>query len=522
MASQGLFSFPGLADNLGAEMVLHRGITPSVATVWIPRRQQVDLNIGTMQWTFGSDPPVVFSGAVPHVAHLKQDIEFPKRPPIQKVMIYDRRINWTKGSIRGEYNRRNSAGTLLNEYKNNAKNLCIRCLETLGEIGYDVSAVPTNLFPYVNWNASKVSPGHALAWICEYVSCTINMVNDVVVITPYGTGASMPAAGRRATQDVDVYPKTRPSQIRVVGSPTVFQSKLKCAGRGIDTDGVRRSLATLTYKPASGWSYQWPMAFGGVAIANRRYAFESVFRWYQVIGQSDGSLTPTNCPEVVTDVRQYWPLLPDLMTGTALNSSLDQFDSLPPYIEGKYWPRCDHPINTPTTAAYTGDFTVDRNIGMVRTNQPVFQINTGGLIEEAELYLICCYNVTKADRTGKIRLERTQAVPAGGAGELVLYRPELFYGYIQYPSTTDNVTAMNTEADAYLTAFAARYAVDPVKDAEYDGFPISGTDGKIAQLTFSVGRNRVCTTRVSQNEEMNIFSPDFKERRRREIVEASA
>lgn len=519
MTTQGLFTFPGLESNLGAEMVVHRGITPSVATVWVNRRPQIDLASGTMRFIYGATP-VSFSGSVPGVAHLKQDIEFTKKPVIQKVMIYDRRINWTKGFIRGEYNIRNSAGAIITDSKLHAKDLIAYCLANLGEAGYDVSAVPTTLYPYVNWNAKNVSPGHALAYLCEYVSCTINIVNDAVVITPYGTGAAMPGGATRATLDVEVYPKTKPANIKVVGSPTRFQSKLKLAARALDNDGTRKTLALVSYKPASGWSYQWPLAFGGVAIANRRYAFESVFRWYQIIGQSDGTLPVTNCVETINNVSQYWPLLDFLMTGTAENLALDKFNPLQPYIEGKYWPRCDHPINTPATASYTGDFTLDKNIGMVRLNQPCHQINTGGLIEEAELYLICTYNVTKADRTGKVRLERSQAVPAGGSGDLILYRPELFYAYIQYPTTVDNATATNTEADAYLTAFAARYAISPVKDAEYDGVQAVGTDGKIAQVTFSVGRNRVATTRISQNEEMNIFSPDFKERRRREVVES--
>lgn len=515
--AQGLFTFPGLENNLGAEMVVHRGITPSVCTVWVPWRNQIDLTVGTMQFTYGANT-VSFSGSVPGVAHLKQDIEFPKKPVIQKVMIYDRRINWTKGVIRGTYNIRRADGTIEPGTKLSARDLIAYCLANLGEAGYDVSGVPATVYPYVDWNSGKFSPGHALGSLCEYVSCTINIVNDAVVVTPYGTGASWPVATSRATLNAEVYPKTKPANIKVVGSPTRFQSKLKMEGWALDNDGTRKSLSLVSYKPATGWSYQWPLAFAGVAMADRRYAFESVFRWYHVIGQADGTLPVPNCSETINDVSQYGPLYPYLLTGTFEGTS--KFNASQPYIEGKYWPRCDHPINTPTTAAYTGDFTIEPYLGMARLNQPCFQINTGGLIEEAELYLICSYSVTKADRTGKVRLERSQAVAAGGSGDLVLYRPELFHAYIQYPSTSDNTTDVNAEADAYLTAFAARYAISPVRDAEYDGIQGVGTDGVIAQVTYSVGRNRVATTRISQNEEMNIFSPDFKERRRREVVES--
>ena len=518
--SQGTFSFPGIDNWVGAEMPVHRGASPSVCTVWVSHRPTVDLAPGTLTFAYGSDT-VSFSGCVPHVAHIKQEIDFPK-PVVQKIMIYDRRINWAKGVIRGEYNIRSAAGTNIGNVTN-AKGLVQLCLDACGEFLYDISMVPTTLYPYVNWNIRHTSPGAALAYVCEQVACTINMVADRVVITPYGTGTAIPGATRRVSMEHAVYPKNRPATIKVVGSPTKYQSKLRLAARGMETDGVRDKLADLSYKPATGWSYQWPMAFAGVAIASRKYAFESVFRWYYAIGQSTSTdaipvLTVPDCAEVVNHVSQYWPFYQELMTGTAENAAADKFNSRPPSVEGKYWPRCDHKINTPTTAAYTGDFEFDRGIGMVRLNQPAFIWNTGGLIEEAELYLVACYSVTKADGTGKVRMERSTAL-VGGTGTLVLHRPELFHAYIQYPATLDNTAAVNAEADAYLTAFAAKHAIIPTKDQEYDGILVTPTDGLTAQVTYSVGRGKPATTKISQLEEMNIFAPDFKERRRREVLE---
>jgi hypothetical protein len=175
-------------------------------------------------------------------------------------------------------------------------------------------------------------------------------------------------------------------------------------------------------------------------------------------------------------------------------------------IYGVWWPQSDHPYNTGECQLYPGGFDLEEDSGIVKFHETVFKLDSSGgsgsggwCPECADLKLWCAHRLRLSeDGSGSFdgpltyQHKEYEYAVSGGTGEpFLVYMPELFLAYQQNyadcetPTTTDNATALEAEADAvgakWVDVFENRH---DVKRIEYPGIKVVETDGDVAQVEY--------------------------------------
>src|SRR5207244_4406849 len=104
---------------------------------------------------------------------------------IWSLTLFDRRWKWNSGTgingpISGSYNIRLDDDTLDPDRKRTPQQLAAICLDTMGEVGYDISQMPGNTYPPVNWDNEY--PAQALQQICDQEGCRIVLQLDNTIV----------------------------------------------------------------------------------------------------------------------------------------------------------------------------------------------------------------------------------------------------------------------------------------------------------------------------------------------------
>lgn len=496
-----------------------RGITPCVALVDAPPQDRPTAGVGPLSLTCGGTvtlPDMAVQSAV------LRNIGHDEAPRWRwSVHLLDHRWRWQFGSISFDWNRRLPDGKVDPATRKTPQEMATELLLAMGEVGFDVSRMPQNVYPRM---VGTTVPARALSWLCDYVGCEITGGEFAsVVIHRIGVGNELPSGGTERHTQVRMTPDVRPSKLVLQGGPTVYQSKLKLSAIGREQSGETKLVDEVSYKP-TGWSTQSPFSFPGVAGADRPPAFETIWRWFRVTGQADGSLAVPGCPETVTKLEQLFPLGTHLLE---YGRDLDDVDRvLPAYLEGVYWPYGDLPENSEDFTRWIGGFQLAADRGVVSLPYPVFKLSSIGTFEEPELYLTTTYNVRSEDGTRFDGLRRERTI-GGSGGEFVIARPELFasvkadYDGGTSPSglTTTTADAIE-EADAYLDLFEQRFAEAETSEMEYAGIVPIALDGAIQQVRYQVGVKDQPLTRASRNFEFDVHAPSAAQRKRAESHES--
>ena len=248
---QGVFDYPGLTTAargvLSASVTIANGIMPSVTKVsTVPFDVTTISDLGTATWTYGG----VVSRSFPDSTIRRTEVvNQPGGLTIMNVFVVDRRWQWATGVIFGEYN------IPLDDkfnYRNEKtpRELVTLCLEEMGEVGYDVTAVPNDVVakPYTNWMEGIV-PAAAMQGICsDYSLEVVLMPDNTVKIVETGVGATAPAGFMSYTQLMEI--KEIPSKIAVYSAPTEFQVDLLCEPVGFEVgDDEPKLIDDLSYAP---------------------------------------------------------------------------------------------------------------------------------------------------------------------------------------------------------------------------------------------------------------------------------
>ncbi len=485
-------TFPGLQNVIGGEFTLRRGVRPSIATVWIVPQDGLNLPPGTLTFTLDGTQ-LSFPEARIETANLR--MEYTAKYQRWAVQIADRRWKWTYGNIDGEYNIRLPDGTTDTQERKNPQELLTLLFEALGEQA-DLSRVPTNVWPYVNWVGAN--PAQEIQKLCDSIACTVVLGTDnQVVVWPLGVGVdeSRLEEGFPRHQRFRVTPRLRPQRVMVVCGPTRYQVEFETAAIGREDDGEQKLIDELTYAPES-WGDESPWNFPTV---NSDPAFDSVWRWYRASGiGSDGSWAVPGSTVSVTKLKQLLPLYEDLID-TA--KDLDGVKRpLLPYVQGDYWAYGDGPANT-DDERYTGPFKLETKLGVVKFPWPVFQLSDGQKAQEADIKLTASFNVRNEDGALE-KMFRTVNV-GGQAGDLVLQHPEIFPA--KSPSR-DTFTEAQAEADAYLQFFLRKFQGEWAQEREYAGFGTASLDGNVAQVRWSCAQTRYALTHIGFRGEFDVFN----------------
>jgi len=526
MPPAGLLSFPGVDQVLSWSFTLSHGISPSAALVEIAPQFGLPAEVGTMLISFG-DVALEFTDCVLDSAAVRRD----ESGMIVSLTILDRRWRWRYGQISGRYNVRQKNGQLDASTEQSPQDLASLLLEAMGEPDFDVSGLPNLARPEVDW--VYANPARELAAMAESLGCRVVLdLDGRISLPPFGTGADLPDTGTQRTWNFGIDPPTRPNSLLLVGGPTRFQTMFRLEAVGLDTTGDIVPINELSYKPAAGWQNESWLGFANVKdAAARAKARETVYRGYRIqctapnstagqfqIGGYDGS------------VQGLWQILP---VERGLVDTYSDSDGIerpqPPQVVGIFWDRSLDANNIPAQRPYRGTFSLDTERGIVKFAEPVMKVDsTGAAFAPAELYLIVAHGVKDAYTLQDVRqtyergLSGASSGNDAGTGPAVFRRDDIVatittqYDTNNNPTdTTDNLNAIDQEAENFLDAAEASFETVETDFVEYAGLVPINPDGAISQVSWSGGPAGT-VTRASRNSEFSLTVPSYAERRRAE------
>jgi hypothetical protein len=325
-------TFPGIDSIARAEVVLVRGTLPGVHVVLIVPQDGLALEPGTLTITDGIGGTLV----LPDCLVLQMSMRKVKLNGgwHWALEVLDHRWRWEGPVVGGEWNKRLPDGSVDEVTKKNPQELATLCLDALGESGYSVSGMPTNVYPYCDWR-SHPSARVALQEVCDAVACEVTGGEfAAVTVYPLGSGPDMPS-GTIMHQSVTME-RPAPANYKLVGGPKRYCTKLKLNPFGFESDDSVTGIDSLSYKPASGWGVELPGVFSGLSSSNQILAKKGVWIVYEIAGQADGSLEVPGSDVAINDVSQYLPLLPEQIDADSYTDDL-QFP-LPAKVTGTFTP----------------------------------------------------------------------------------------------------------------------------------------------------------------------------------------
>jgi hypothetical protein len=516
----GHVTFPGIAQVRSCTYTRGLGTLPDVFHMQVVPQEGAILSKGALEMSFNG-VTVKFPDCQVDRATLRMSTA---QGHFVNLKMFDRRWEWRCKLISGYYNARFADGSIQDGTERTPQQLATLLLQAMGEFGFSVSNLPDTDRPTVDWDFATAAT--ELRRLCERRGCVVSLdLDNRVRIYRVGQGPSLPDTDIRSV-GFGVNPPEPPNQILVIGGKVIVQSKLLLEAVGLDLDGYIKLIDDLSYTPTigtAGWADETPemtnvkLEFGDIA---QRLAKRTVWKWYRVKAQSDGSL---DIPGYTGDVTGLWQILPIRDRKVDTTPDVDDIErSQPATVEGVHFV-LELQGNTAATEQVESVFSIDKELGIVKFLDPVFMKDTDdGLRDPATLYLETSYFVQNAVTR---RFENLVLSP--GNCIQPIRRDDIYQVVIAEYSPTDptvlkdittNLTEANTEADANLTAVALNYQTGLTVNVDYRGIQYISTNGANRQVTWTIDINRGFSTQVFRNNESQYGVLTQTERRRIEYL----
>lgn len=513
-------SYPGIPGIRALRFPFSRGVSPSIGTIYCLPFDGLDPE-GPLRLGLDDGDTLEFPDCAVATAHIRQHRD--RGWPIWAVHFLDRRWRWRFKRCWGDWNRRLSDGTVDEATQKTPGELAALLLAELGESGYDVSQMPSGVYPRCHWDAERTDL--ALQKLCDYVACEVilNPLTNRVEIWPLGVGSNTQVSGLLQPNYKFVPRAAAPSQITVTCGPSTWQTRLLLKAVARDAAGKVQLLANSDVAAASqdGLAYESPFSFGGISDTTlRTIAFADVWRLYAVAGQEDGTLDVPNCSIPVASIDQY-VLNEHLLT---TEEDLAGFRrNVPSYVHvGECWVWTELAANASNTRSFVAfKQLLDRRL--VEFAVPLFKLSSSGTKQEPTLYLVTSYRVKRTDGVFAALFRFGSA--NGSGGNLSLHRPEIFSIYAsenapgQPTNTEDQAIA---EADRYIALFQRKYAYPFASEATVAGLMPFSLDGILAQVSWEWSANEAPRTTIYENLELDASSLSSLEQKRNLLVESLA
>lgn len=439
----------------------------------------------------------------------------------------DRRWKWKTCAISGNYNRRLLDNSIIFSaaapWKKSARELFAMIFAAVGEPGADVTSAPANVYP--EFTFQSLPADQALDYLCDICSCSIVITtSNKLKVVALGVGNQLVRTAVKSRINCEVRIGALPSQVALTCGPSVFQSRLLLEAVGLDTDGKIRPINNLSYKPAAGWSREYPTHFPSVDQDKRHLAFQTVWRWFRPKSQVNGGLTIPGVAVQVNSPMQY-RLLPWMAVP---GENYDTPCLIPARMFGQFYPEQDFARNTPKKASLPAPFKIIPEMGIIEFEYPQWQAgdgsqNTDGFYEPF-LYVETAYNLMLADGSGLHAFYRSQQTEMPtNTWAMPIYHPELWYCHrVNYAAngfnvtgSTSNLASVRNEADEYLgrAVVAIQYSA-LATDMTYAGLVPGELDGIRAQATIEAGDHTAPSTRIGQGVEVDVWTKQPRHRRR--------
>ncbi len=531
-APQGLALFDGVQSLMGASFTFSLGVSPSICTMTIPPQRGRFLLSGVLRFIYG---PVQFQFPNARIDQLDITIG-PDGTESWILRIMDRRWVWREtGRISGFYNVRRDRNSVVEGTEKRPQELASLCLDAMGEQGYDVSALPNDVFPEIDWDYAN--PADALAALCDQLGCAVALgLDNRVRIVRLGHGGRLPFNGLTTEGNVTADPPDPPGEIVIVGARDKWQADLALEPVGLDKDGQIKPIGKLSYIPRvqgrKTWKYSDVDHFLDIEdVRWRGLAQQSVFRWYRI-------KTPFSLPGLPERIRDLDRILPLLSTQIETVQTDDGRElPRPPWVYGQFWDgfeahepnekeKGQHDLANKPRGMYTKGFSVDAELGIVKFSEPVYlmrldnTVAAGRQVFPARMFLRIGVNLRDKETRAWKRTEFKRKPP----GKKTFPRTrryvirddvqrEIWKKHDPPSAIQDNKSEVEKIALEYLDAELEQYRVDQSGSITYGGLIPLSPDGAIRQVTWTITADGFAYTRASRNREELLVTPSFEERR---------
>lgn len=545
---QGVAYFPGVQQVRSGSITVVHGISPGVATLEIAPQAGMIAEGGNLVFAYAGQQ-MQWRGCKIDQASFRRD----SSGFVVGLTIFDRRWRWAWGWISGQYNVRKADGSIKKDTEKTPQELARLLFAAMGEQGYDVSQMPNDARPEIEWDGDV--PAEALADLCDQLGCRIvPSLDDRFRILRAGVGAELPSGGE-IEKGMTVDPPERPDRIAIMGGKTEWQADFELEAVGEETDDSIKPIDELSYKPAGGWSeIDLPYMSAIENQDHRERAKRSVFKCYRI---KSPAVVP-NAAEKSYNLDQLLPIKDEqIEQQSQMVDGKEVLTRKPAMVYGVWFADLDGTllnsaakIQPPKDSTggtdgdpqiYRRDFTVDAQRGLVRFSDYVYRNTEDGesntsremvlkkTAGPAILRLRCTVCLRESKTRGWIRYGKQRATGGNyGTPMRVIRHDEIVLTSIpRYTETYSvdgyetNMREVDRECDYYLDAAMLEYETEVPTTKRYLGLRRIELDGAIHQVTYSVGTSGAFTTACRNTEDIDLVPP-YKERRRLEKQRQSA
>lgn len=511
---QGLVHWPGIRSQCEADFTFSHGVTPSVCTIVVPAGIDASpAEHGTLTFEFGGT-----TIRFPDAKLVESSVAVTDRGQLLTLIIHDRRWKWAWGHLSGTYNTRLATGTIQPGRERSPRELFVRALEAMGETDYDISQVPIEPMPEVNWSMDV--PSRSLADLADYFGMRVVLrLDNRVAIVSNGVGAQLPEGGY--TEYAQMFdPPERPLDLLFTGGPSRFEVSyaLEAVGEELGTKEVK-PIDKLSYRPKrTKWEYEAIPSFANTRFEKGIDAYElaqrTVFRWYRIKEAIDSPRPPWGPPGYLDGpVDEIWQVLPieAEMVETWVNA-VGVKENKPAKVRGVRRNGEPNYQNTDKNNEFkSGAFTIIRDQGIVDFHDYVWR-REGDKRKPAELVLRCAVSVRHHETRDWHRFGKLRRIGSHPTEPRVLKHDEVRLNHIGNPI---NLPECEKEAKWYLDLAEAEYRTKFPQQRTYDGLHAIELDGAIHQIHWHVGPP-YAWTRVSRDNEFSLTCKAYAERRKDE------
>lgn len=525
-----LIEYPGLTGLTGNGTISRvRGTSPAVIVVQAGLFNDSLVSVG--------DLSLYENGALVRrmrdCAYVDMQFESSASGSTVTITLHDRRWRWNRGggTVSGNYNSRNTDGTVQAESAKSLKELLEICFTQLGETNVDYSDVPAIAEPIeCFWDYTRTVDAVNALFSAYGLSCDILADDSVRIILLGSSGATLPD-----TEAISYQTKfsnlATPDVLKIIAKPVKWQMGFKLRAVGLDLDGKFKQCADLSFAPSGGWGSVEPKQMLGLSTGTsaedkerRKLAMDHVYRRFEIQEPADyahavaeGNDIIPELPEVFGSIDYSWQhvLFENLFT------TVDNEDETSIPVKGKvrgvFWAEEYGLENTSATTLYDGDWKIDRENGHVLFPRQMLKLNaTGDGYEFPDLYLFCTVSLLNTRRL-PYRHTISRQIGVGTNEHARKYEDIELQVTVNYTwsganerwertTVTTNETEVLAAAVYYLDAMQQEMAPSSGESRPLEGWHNIELDGEIAQVTWSWS-SMAATTQVSKNSEHRSVLP---------------
>lgn len=533
---QALVEFEGLVAFESFAFTMGHGISPGQGEISILPQDPTIPPIVDIRLTFGEEEIVLNDCLIDSASY-----QYDQSGQIIALRFMDRRWQWQRfGKLSGRYNLRQkdfkivkdkekqkaAVGDAIADCERTPQELAELCLEAMGETDFDVSDLPNDARPTVDWDG--VNPAEALADLCESLACRVVLqLDDTVAIRRAGIGAEVPNGFVEALSE-SLNPPEKPSKLIILCAKNRYQDDLPLEAVGMDLDGEWKLVDDLSYKPPNGWTASDIHNMIGLtdATADGRAkiaAKKTVGRCYRI----KTPLEIEGYEEKIIRLRQILPIEDEMVEqAEIMGTKKNKLAFVYGVFDGGLVTQANTEDKIPAGVAgnvVPFTYSVDTEHGIVKFDDVVIKQSAPGgaanAIAFAELKLRTAVSIRDPETGAWIRHERSRKLSTDSDtmpryvkhDEIILTTARITKETNTNDSdgvkktetkTVTNKSDVNKECDYYLDALEKEYRTDRPVSVLYIGLMGITLDGALQSVTWTIDGSVGGSTRLTRNDDI--------------------